>query len=199
MRRRGHRGRTLLLTVAGVITIGAMLQWVSNAGSDKTVAPDTSEYQPQRSPQSSGNPAPSSSDTEVARRFTQGVTMLHAKRYEHAVTAFHSVLAQSPRLVEAHVNMGFAMLGLSRHRMARDFFENAIAIRPSQRNAYYGLAMALEELGDLAGAARAMRVFVHLSPADDPFLRKANSALWEWTSILSSQPDAKPIHYGPLG
>jgi tetratricopeptide (TPR) repeat protein len=199
MRRRGHRGRTLVLTVAVVITIGAILQWVSNLGIDQTASVGPSEYQPVGSPQSSGNPAPSFSDTEVARRFTQGVTMLHANRYEHAVTAFHSVLARAPRLVEAHVNMGFAMLGLSHHRMARDFFENAIAIRPSQANAYYGLAMASEDLGDLAGAARAMRVFVHLSPADDPFLRKANSALWEWTSILSSQPDAKPIHYGPLG
>jgi predicted Zn-dependent protease len=125
--------------------------------------------------------------------------MLHAKQYEHAATAFHSVLARAPRLPEAHVNMGFTMLGLSRHRMAKDFFQNAVAIRSSQINAYYGLAMALEALGDLPGAARAMRIFVHLSPPDDPFLRKANAALWEWTSTLSPQTDATPVRYGPLG
>jgi tetratricopeptide (TPR) repeat protein len=112
--------------------------------------------------------------------------MLHAREHEHAAAAFHRVLALTPRLPEAHVNMGFAMLGQFRHGLARDFFESAIALRPSQRNAYYGLAAAFEGLGDLRGAVGAMRTYVHLSPPDDPYLRKANAALWEWNTALAS-------------
>jgi tetratricopeptide (TPR) repeat protein len=85
---------------------------------------------------------------------------------------------------EAHVNMGFAMLGVQQYAMARDFFDAAIEINVDQLNAYYGLAMALEALGDVGGALGAMRTYVHLSKSDDPFLRKANAAIWEWEEDL---------------
>jgi tetratricopeptide (TPR) repeat protein len=116
----------------------------------------------------------------MARRFRQGVLMLHAREYEHAAVAFQQVLDLQPRLPEAQVNMGFALLGLGRVDLARDFFRVALDLRPTQRNAYYGLAESLEALGDRPGAIGAMRTFVHLSPADAPFVRKARSALWEW-------------------
>lgn len=117
---------------------------------------------------------------EVRQRFVQGVMMLHAKQYEHAVTAFHRVLELSPDLPEAHVNMGFALMGLERYAAARDFFQGALALRKDQLNAYYGLAEALEALDDLPGAIGAMRTYVHLAPRDEPFRRKAEAALWEW-------------------
>lgn len=124
---------------------------------------------------------------EIKTRFAQGVAMLHAKQHEHALTAFHRVLELAPDMPEAHVNMGYALLGLERHAAARDFFESAIALRKGQLNAYYGLAVALEHLHDLAGAVGAMRTFIHLSPTDDPFRRKAQSALWEWESALGHE------------
>jgi hypothetical protein len=60
-------------------------------------------------------------------------------------------------------------------------------LRPNQVNAYYGLAVALEGLGDTAGALGAMRVYVHRSPPDDPYLRKAQAALWEWEAALAQR------------
>jgi Flp pilus assembly protein TadD len=124
---------------------------------------------------------------EIAERFSQGAAMLHAKQYAHALTAFHRVLELDPELPEAHVNAGFALLGLKRFAPARDFFAGAIELRPAQRNAYYGLAVALEELGDAPGARGAMRAYVHLAPADDPFRRKAEAALWEWEAARGAQ------------
>ena len=50
-------------------------------------------------------------------------------------------------------------------------------------NAYWGLAVSLEGLCDIAGAMGAMRTYIHLAPADDPFLVKANAALWEWEQV----------------
>ncbi len=118
---------------------------------------------------------------EVQRRFDQAAVMLHAKQYEHAVTALHRVLALAPELPEAHVNMGFALLGLKRPREARDFFEGATALRPAQANAYYGLALAHEAEGDLALATGAMRSYLHLARDERAeHLSRARAALWEW-------------------
>ncbi|HSO06802.1 MAG TPA: tetratricopeptide repeat protein [Pelomicrobium sp.] len=133
--------------------------------------------------------------TEVRVRFDQGVAMLHARQYEHAVVALHRVLELDPALPEAHVNLGYALIGLERYGAARDFFEGATALRPAQANAYYGLAVALEALGDVAGALGAMRTFVHLAPGDDPFRRRARAAIWEWEARLApaaAQPAAFP-------
>ena len=125
---------------------------------------------------------------EVDERFTQGVAMLHAKRYEYAVAAFHQVLKYAPDMPEAHVNMGFALLGLGHAKEARDFFESATTLRPMQANAYFGMAEALEAQGDLRGAIGAMRAYLHLTAPADPYRRRAEAALWEWESAASARP-----------
>ena len=117
---------------------------------------------------------------EVRARFEQGVAMLHMRQYEYALTAFHQVLALSPELPEAHVNMGFALIGLQQWKHAHDFFQSAIELRKEQINAYYGLAITLDALGDRAGAMGAMQTYLHRAPADDPFRARAEAALWEW-------------------
>ena len=129
--------------------------------------------------------------SEVDRRFNEATVMLHSKQFEHALTALHRVLELAPQMPEAHVNMGYAMLGLQRFAAARDFFSGAIELRPSQVNAYYGLALALDALNDRAGALGAMRTYVHLAKPDDAFVRKARAALWEWQSEASQSPAIK--------
>ena len=121
----------------------------------------------------------------IEREFAEGARLLAAKEYQAAASALHRVLELAPQMPEAHVNMGFAMIGLQKPAMARDFFEAAISLRETQMNAYYGLAVALEAIGDLEGALGAMRTYVHRSQPDDPFVRKANSAIWEWEAQLA--------------
>ncbi|UCE31499.1 MAG: tetratricopeptide repeat protein [Burkholderiales bacterium] len=106
--------------------------------------------------------------------------MLRAGQHEHALAALHRVLELAPRMPEAHVNTGFALLGLGRFAAARDFFESATVLRPEQSNAYYGLAIALEAMRDIPGARGAMRAYLHLAPHDAPQRRRARAALWEW-------------------
>ncbi|MFQ5470108.1 MAG: tetratricopeptide repeat protein [Gammaproteobacteria bacterium] len=125
---------------------------------------------------------------ELENRFEQAVVMLHAKEYEHAITALHRVIELSPRMPEAYVNMGYALLGLERYQAARDFFITAADIQPYQGNAYWGLAVSQEKLGDLEAALGAMRTFIHLTPPESPFLKKARSALWEWEETLARGP-----------
>jgi tetratricopeptide (TPR) repeat protein len=118
---------------------------------------------------------------EVQRQFDRAVLLLHARQYEPAAAALHQVLRLAPTLTEAHVNMGYAMLGLQRLKEARDFFDSATALRPDQANAYYGLALAWEAAGDLPMATGAMRSYLHLARDERPeHLRRARAALWEW-------------------
>ena len=124
-------------------------------------------------------------EAEVRQRFQQGVAMLNNKQHEQALKEFHRVLELAPDMPEAHVNAGFALIGMGRFAVARDFFEGALALRKDQVNAYYGLAEALEGLNDLPGALGAMRTYLHLAPANDHYRRKAESAVWEWEAKVA--------------
>jgi len=164
-RRADQRRRALLLTI-GLVACGGLVV----SALDSLHAPPAVPV-----------PAASAHDKETKRLFDAAVVMLHAKRYEDAATALHRVLRFAPDLPEAHVNMGFAMLGLRRHKEALDFFEGAMALAPDQANAYYGLALVYEDRGDLALATGAMRSYLHLARHERPeHLSRARAALWEW-------------------
>jgi len=123
---------------------------------------------------------------EIRRRFDEGVVMLHAKEYQHALTAFHRVLEIDPKMPEAHVNIGFALLGLGKPKAAADFFDTATVLRPDQMNAYFGLGEALNQLGDKLGALQSMETYLHRSRKDDPYRAKAEAAVWELRAALDA-------------
>lgn len=129
---------------------------------------------------------------EIEMRFSQAVIMLHSKQYDNAIKSLHRVLELAPRMPEAHVNMGYAFLGGGDAKTARDFFASAIELNLNQLNAYYGLAMASEVLGDMESALGAMRTYVHLSPKDDPYVAKARAALWEWQAARDKATKNEP-------
>lgn len=172
-RRRDRRWATLGLSLAAIAGLGMALSWWPGKGVHV--------------PNSYSSPAEQRSETGVrhdhvvAELFQQGVAMLHTRRYDLASVSLHKLLQIAPRMPEAHVNMGFAQLGLARYAIAEDFFHTALELRATQVNAYYGLAMALEARKDLAGARGAMQTYIHLSGQEDPYRRKAQSAIWEWS------------------
>jgi tetratricopeptide (TPR) repeat protein len=146
-----------------------------------------SEPQPGKPQQQAVGDIQARADGELHALFQRGVAMLHAKRYEFAFSAFHEVLSMAPRMPEAHVNMGFVLVGLERYPEAADFFYQATELRPAQANAYYGLALALEAQQDLESALGAMRTYIHLTTPEDPYLPRARAALWEWQQQLSAE------------
>lgn len=130
---------------------------------------------------------------EIDQRFQQAVMMLHAKQYDLAVTALHRVLALSPRLPEAHLNMGYALLGLKNYKAAHDFFQTATELAPYLPNAYFGLAEVYEAVGEYDSALGAMRSYVHLNKnakETDKYMIKARAAMWEWEMKLGRLPPA---------
>jgi Flp pilus assembly protein TadD len=173
-RRSDHRRAGALLTLAAVLMGGL---WLDQRGAPPPPPVPAAERMPHQA--------------EVRQRFNQAVVMLHAKQYEHAATALHRVLALAPQLPEAHVNMGYALLGLQRPEQARRFFDQATALKPDQANAYYGLALAWEAQGDRAMATGAMRSYLHLARQESPeHLARARAALWEWQAAREAAPAA---------
>jgi len=196
MRRGDKRFHTVLLTVTGAGLLGLAVSVYhpsTSQVSSRDIRP-TPEWVPQRHVREMKS-------REVDQRFRQAVVMLHARRYDYAIAALHRVLELAPKLPEAHTNMGFALLGQGDYKAAADFFGSAIELRRNQANAYYGLAMVLEAVCDIAGATGAMRTFVHLAESDDAYVRKARAALWEWESTPSAGgakcDGARKIKAGP--
>ncbi|HIJ85890.1 MAG: TPR REGION protein [Magnetococcales bacterium] len=183
-----QRNRVIIMTVLAIGLGSQLLERLPPPYPPAQPVPETA----------SPNPA---GDELLRQRFMEGAMMLQGKRYNDAIAVFHDILQQHPRIPEAHVNMGFALLGSGKTRAALDFFQGALALNPYQTNAYYGLAEALEAQGDLETALGAMRSFVHMThQADDPWLTRARSALWEWEEKLKNQrqqanpePKANPV------
>ena len=136
-------------------------------------------------------------DAQVVRmRFDQAASLLHAGKYDFAITALDQVIKIQPKMPEAYVNMGYAYLGLKEYSTAANAFSRAIDLRPNQVNAYYGLAEAFEGAGDYEGALGAMRSYIHLTSPDDPFVAKAQSAIWEWETKLGRNPSIEQKQKG---
>lgn len=133
-------------------------------------------------------PAARPAPAGLARSFADAVRLLDRRDYGAAALAWHKVLQRAPQLPEAHVNMGFTMIGLERYALARDFFGVALELNKNQNNAYFGLALALDGLGERAGALGAMRTYVHRSRGDDPYRRRAEAAIWEWQAAPAGGP-----------
>ena len=170
------RLRAVLLTLFLVVMIAAMIQfWPAATPSSTAVVP----VQPEQHDSQNNN----ANDSQLKRHFDWAVTQLRTGHYQQAINGFRAVLVQSPAMPEAYINTGFAHIELKQYEQAMKSFQIAIDLRPSQVNAYWGLAVSLEGLCDIAGARGAMRTYIHLAPANDPFIAKANAALWEWEQV----------------
>ena len=121
--------------------------------------------------------------------FQQGVAMLQAGEFDYAITAMHEVLAIYPALPEAHVNMGYALLGAGEPCAAADFFDSATDLRPSLHNAYYGLGLAEREIGNDKAALAAMQAYTHLAAEDERHLPGAKEMIWELQASTRGEGD----------
>ena len=123
----------------------------------------------------------------IDRHFTKAIEYMQQRQYEQAVAEWHKLMLLNPDIPEVQVNMGFSLFELGKYETARDFFVSAMERYSFQANAYYGLAIVSEQLGDMEGAMGAMRSYIHLAKDNDKFIRKARSALWEWERQLEAK------------
>jgi len=191
--KRDVRVVSLLLTVLLVAGIGMLVNFLpfTKVPVGESPAPDAVERASRPNPTAALGQLSDAEghvrDKQIAQRFEQAAYMLHAGQYDYALTALHDVLRLAPALPEAHVNMGYTLLGLERPEAARDFFDSAIKLRANQANAYYGLALARDQLGDLRGAVEAMRGFLAYAGGDDRYIPKARELITAWEEKLTSK------------
>jgi len=127
---------------------------------------------------------------QLPQLFNAAVGHMQQGRYQQALDLWHKALLLAPDIPEIKVNMGFTLFEMGEYRTARDAFINAMEQNAYQANAYYGLAITNEKMGDLEAALGAMRSYIHLATADadEKFIRRARSALWEWETRLTKLP-----------
>jgi tetratricopeptide (TPR) repeat protein len=132
-------------------------------------------------------------DASLQQLFAGAVEHMQQGRHQQALALWHRALLMAPEVPEIQVNMGFSLFELGQYAAARDFFVNAMEQNSFQANAYYGLALSSEKMGDLEGALGAMRTYIHLAAGgeDDRFVRRARSALWEWEAQLAENSKAQ--------
>lgn len=120
-------------------------------------------------------------------RFKAGIAKLRSGQPALAASMFRIAAKRQPHIPEVHVNLGFTLLDLGNPKAAESAFRRGINLRGGQVNAYYGLAESLEIQGRLDEALGAMRTYIHLTPEEDPFRRRAMSAVWEWRDRMAQK------------
>lgn len=179
--RRSRFARRRYLLAAACLLLGvALTGWLLNAWMTNTAAvPLAAEVEP------------GDRRSQFDAAFRNAVAAMQAGRYEEALSAWHRALLLDAGVVEVKVNLGFTLFELGQLTQARDFFVAALEQNAYQANAYYGLAIVSEQLGDLEAALGAMRSFIHLAGPgqDERHIRRARAALWEWEAQLAASGD----------
>lgn len=169
---RTRKNRLVFYSLVGALVISASLVggWFINSA---IKSPQYSEViNPQKSPQ----------QTVIDDLFNRALSHMQKKQYPQAVMLWNQLLLINDSIPEVHVNQGFSLFEMGHIKPASEHFQFALELNSFQVNAYYGLAICLEKMGDIEAATGAMRSYIHLADDSDPFIRKARSALWEWES-----------------
>jgi tetratricopeptide (TPR) repeat protein len=179
MRKRKHRASfytIVALLVVGTTSLGG---WLINSSMTK---PQYSTMSEPEEPENVAPPSPSSSPSWVDDYFNRALAYMQNRQYAQAVLVWNELLLKNDSIPEVHVNQGFSLFEMGHIEPASRHFQRALELNSYQINAYYGLAICFEAMEELEAAMGAMRSFIHLADENDPFIRKARSALWEWES-----------------
>lgn len=132
-----------------------------------------------------------STSAEVRALLKQAGAQVAAGQYNQALITVNRVRPLDPENPLAYLWIGQALLGKKDYPAARDFFAAAIDRDPVLPGAYFGYAVASEELGDLESALGGMRSYLHVE-TDKTIGRlpvaQARSAIWEWEAKLGRGP-----------
>jgi len=94
------------------------------------------------------------SDHEAYDAFMRGHELLRSRDFHQAATAFERARRLEPDKASVREALGRAYMGCRDFDRARDEFAAAVALGPTDGYAHFGLAKALERLGERALAER---------------------------------------------
>ncbi len=114
--------------------------------------------------QKTTNPVFSGETAPALDFFQKGIHLVRQKRYEEAMDAFLTCIAQNPKDAESLYQMGLAHANLGRMESAKLFCEQAIEINPLISDAYYTLALIHQESGNMKDALDKLKRALFLKP-----------------------------------
>lgn len=97
-----------------------------------------------------------------------GLIFLKMGEVRQAVQMFQKAAGDDPDLYDAHFNLGAVTLGYMDFATATAEFAKAVALRPGDRDALLGLAVAKRGAGDAEGAMKILRELAAASNAAEP-------------------------------
>jgi Flp pilus assembly protein TadD len=88
------------------------------------------------------------SESEAYDAFTRGHELLRSRDFHQASVALQRARRLEPDKASVREALGRAYMGCREFDRAREEFEAAVALGPTDGYAHFGLAKALERLGD---------------------------------------------------
>jgi tetratricopeptide (TPR) repeat protein len=95
------------------------------------------------------NISKSKEEKEYIRRINYGRIMYSKKMYSQATREFSTAIKLMPQLIEAHVDLGFALLKTKKYDKAEVSFRTALKINPDSDEAIAGIGLAYYRRGDI--------------------------------------------------
>lgn len=114
---------------------------------------------------------------EARDRFERGLGYSYEGRYDEAISEYEASIRLDPNVAEVYNNLGFAYFDKGDFSAAVFFQRKALEISPLLANGYYGLALALEALGDRKGALVCWKRYVSLS-SDEIWIERAKEHIY---------------------
>ncbi len=112
-----------------------------------------------------------------------GLYHMHRKEYELAVNAFRQAVAAQPTDAGSFTHLGQCLHTLGKTEEAKDAYERAIQVNPSEGDAHRGLAALAKAKGDTAGYEQALAICERLIPRDP----------WVQAELLARKEQADPL------
>jgi tetratricopeptide (TPR) repeat protein len=105
-------------------------------------------------------------DAEAVRLNNRGAAEMSQQFTDRAAASFAAAFKQDPKLAQAAINEGIALLYLQKPADAKSYFQQAIALDPASAQAWYNLGLAEHAANEVDPALAAFQQAVKLDPAD---------------------------------
>lgn len=137
-----------------------------------------------------------------------GNMLVNRNRYKEGIIHYYTALADNPRSVDAHHNLGVAFERAGDASSAQTHFQAAIKLRPDSEDNYLSLVRTLDMKDDVEGALRVIMEGLRNVPSSPSLhankaltlqrLGRIEEAIAAYQHALNLEPGFVPI-YAPLG
>jgi tetratricopeptide (TPR) repeat protein len=105
-------------------------------------------------------------DAEAVRLNNRGAAEMSQQFTDRAAASFAEAFKKDPKLAQAAINEGIALLYLQKPADAEAYFQQAIALSPASAQAWYNLGLAKHAANEVEQALASFQQAIKIDPAD---------------------------------